>query len=405
MRFPVTAGQADLLLEQERSDSSSSHVGFVLEFGPAVDPRDIVRGVHEMVRSCPALRLRFHGSAETGFEQEIEDYREDCVAIDLQDVSNADEAAVRHYIEVLLHRDAVAWDWGTRGVYQLVLLKNSGGRHHLVISLQQVALDRRSIKIMMDRLVVVILDTSGKSRFLVEADRYRHAVAATQPSAAEAAAAARYWQRDLENCRNAFDRHPRFPAARPHQGRMSIVGDDYRKLRASIPEGGWGAATVFLERLLSEWQRYAPHTTLVDTFMTCRPEEFGKQIGMFTTVRPLIFDLSGGDWRRRTTAKLMRGSAYQGVDSYVLRTAENACGIPRRPFPAYNFTDDSGTSEPQQRPALVGVSKFAPRRASGRPVLVRVRDEGISLSIAVHMNSEVFSKADTNRLLRRLAGG
>ncbi|WP_169810433.1 condensation domain-containing protein [Nocardia arthritidis] len=405
MRFPVTAGQADLLLEQERPGSSSSHIGFVLEFAPSVDPRDIFRGVHETVRSCSALRLKFHGSAEAGYEQEIEDYGENRVALELQDVSDADDIAVQRYMDLILHRDAVAWDWNTRGVYKLTLIKNSGGRHHLVISLQQVAFDRRSMQVLLNRLVAAIMGPAAVSPFLAELDEYQSAVAATRPSEAEKAAAARYWKRELSNHRNAFEGHPCFAASRSHRGRIAIVGADYRSLRESIPDGGWSMASLFLQRFLSEWQQYVPRTTLVDTFMTCRPDKFENQIGMFTTLRPLVFDLSNDEWRRQTTAKLMRGSAYQGIDSYALRTAERACGIPQRPFPAYNFTDDSTSGGSEPEPSPVKVTKFAARRASARPVLLRVRDQGTSLSIAVHMNSGTFSSADMNRLLRRLAGG
>lgn len=325
--------------------------------------------------------------------------------MELLDVSDADDGAARRYIDALLYRDAAAWDWSRRGVYYFRIVKMSGERHCLAMSLQHAAFDGYSVKAMHTMLRDTVLDISSGTGHTIGPDEYRTAVEATLLTASAERVARRYWARELDRLPEAFGNRAENPVGKIFVCRTVIAGDDYRRIRDSAAGGGWDAATVFLRRLLEVWQEREPGPCLIDTYFGCRPRGFDEQLGMFANVRPLVFELDDDAWRDQVSAKLMRASAYQCVDSIALRGLEEARGIRDRPFLAFDYQNDAEADGVDGRSALESSGLSQPPRASMRPVSVHVSDTGVSFVINVSSNSRSFSRADADRLLYRLAAG
>ncbi|MGQ4599085.1 condensation domain-containing protein [Nocardia sp. R6R-6] len=403
MRYSALAGQEDLLLEQERPGCSSSHLGFTVAFPADVRPEHIVSGADAVVRGYAALRLRFFRRADGGYDQEVQDIGEHRLAIEFHDVSDADAATLTRYLEVLQHRDAQEWDWANRAVYRFVVVKAAGGIHHLVISLQQVAIDRMSIRLLLRGLVDAILQAADGTAPSPPFDDYESAVAEALPTPETAAAARRYWEREFAGAAEALAEHEQLPAAPPHSAHAVIESAAYSELTGSSA-GPWHSPALFLERLLTEWARYHPGPSLVDLRLSYRTDRLARQIGMFGTVRPMIVDLGDPAWRRRVGGKLMRTAAHQHVDSCRLRALERRHAVPNRPFPTFNFVQRA--EEPRSHhTATVQTRTFRPRRATARPVAVRIDDTGRSFEVTVQMNVARHTVADAHRMLHRLVHG
>ncbi|WP_198037093.1 hypothetical protein [Nocardia sp. BMG51109] len=388
-----------------------------MTFSPAVRADHIVHGVTAVVEGHAALRLRFSGSAENGYEQEVLPCDAGDIAMELLDVADADEDRARRYIDTLLRRDATEWDPSRRGVYYFRVVKIARGRHCLAISLRSAALDGYSVKAVIAMLRDAVLDFSRGIEPAFAPDRYRAAVEATLPTEPEERAARRYWKRELGLLPEAFGSRDPHTAAPVFLRSATVAGDDYRKIRDSGAGESWGAATVFLRRLLEVWRDHRPGPCLIDTHFGSRPRGFGRQIGMFSTVRPLVLDLDDDAWHRRVGAKLMRAAAHQNVDSIALRRLEEERGIRQRPFPHFDFVhefvhefaddfaDEAAPAEPDDTSALESSNLSLPPMASLRPVGVHVTDTGNSFVLTASPNAESFSPADADRLVQRLVAG
>ncbi|MFI6776105.1 hypothetical protein [Nocardia sp. NPDC050412] len=404
MKFPVLAGQADLLLEQEISGHSSSPFGFMMTFPDQVQPQHIVVGIQAVVRGFAALRLRFSGSAEHGYCQEIDPFDGRDPAIEFHDVSDVDVDTQSRYMRSLLYRDAVEWDWDHRGVYRFVVVKASERKYQLVISLQQVAVDRVSIVLVVNALRSTVLAVAQGNDPVVPDDRYESAVAGALLTPAAETAARRYWEREFDLPDEAFDGCLDIPPARPRMHAAAVAGAAYLELKRTAAAGAWGPSAMFLDRLIAAWQRHQPRTTLVDVVYTIRSEGLAHQVGMFSTIRPIVVDLGGRSWRDRFAGQLIRTAAYQQVDSRELRNLELRRGVPQRPFPVFNYIDAAGPGPKSKQFDVVPTTRFNAPYALVRPISVKVRDTGDAFTVDVQTNSAKFSVEESADILSQLVG-
>lgn len=406
MKFPVLAGQADLLLGQAISGHSSSHYGLTMAFPPHVGPEHIVFGIRAVVSGYAALRMRFFGSAESGFFQEIEPSHKHELAIEFHDISDASAQRQYLYTRSVLCRDAAEWDWGNRGVYRFIVLKASKDKYQLMISLQQVAVDRTSIALIIDALRSSVLCAAQGHAPATPSDRYESAVTEALLSPAAEAAASRHWEREFDVPDEAFSHSIVIPPARPRTHQAAIVGEGYIKLKQSAALGAWGPSALFLNRLITAWARHQPRTTLVDVFYTIRSANLANQVGMFSTIRPIVLDLSVPAWRDRLAGQVIRAAAHQQVDSLELRNLELRHGVPRRPFPVFNYVDSSA-SEPGSRDKKAEdapTTAFSAPYTLVRPISVKVRDTGDAFTVYLQTNATQFSDAESTHLLSQLVG-
>jgi hypothetical protein len=399
--------QADVLLDQERAGNASNNLGFILTFGPGIPDERIVRGLEAAVSAFAAFRLRCSGSANSGYTQEVRP-PSDPADIELLDVSNVAGRDVDRYLDAILYRDSVAWDWQLRGTYRFRVLKADGGVHHVAASLQHVAFDHRSVQIVLDSIRDYSQAGDEKYCTASDSDDYEKAVGAAVLDHEANERARSYWENELSavpvGFAAAFDSRP----APWHRQSLVLAGDDYARFRERAGSSPWGAAALFLERLLDEWRERQGPVIVVDARLNCRPPRFEKQVGMFATTRPLVFDLVGSDWRSRIWPKLIRAAAHQRVDSIALRAIEGECGIgAHRPIPVFDYVVDAGSSASSMPgPPRTGVRRvpFRPRSVTYRPVGLSVRETGRSIAIQLGLNSRLFSAADATEMLYRIAG-
>ncbi|MFE7741626.1 condensation domain-containing protein [Nocardia sp. NPDC057455] len=404
MKFPVLAGQTDLLLDQEVSGHSSSHLGFTMTFPDHVRPEHILSGIQAVVRGFAALRLRFSGSAERGYQQEIEPFDRHDLAVEFHDVSDAATAQQSRYVQNLLYQDAVSWDWDRIGVYRFVVIKLAERRYQLVVSLQQVAIDRASIVLVINALRSTVLSAARGDAPAAPADRYEAAVDEALLTPTAEASARRHWEGEFDLPDEAFAGCTEIPPARPRSHKAVIAGSDYDELKRTAASGPWGSSVVFLKRLLTAWQRYQPRTTLVDVFCTIRSETLAHQAGMFSTLRPIVVDLAGDAWRDKVTGRLIRAAAHQQVDSRQLRDLEVRRGVPRRPFPVFSYIDAFKPHSQSKQFDVVPTTRFFAPYALTRPVSLKVRDTGDAFAVVLQTNSATFSEAESTDLLGGLVG-
>lgn len=401
MSLPVLPGQADLLLSQEQTKGRSNHRGFIITFPAAVRPEHIAQGVRHAVHSFAALRLRFTGSARDGYLQHVVPIAEHETAIEFHDVSEADEHLRSRYVASILHRDAMEWDWEPHGVCRFVVVKAGDGTHELVVSLQQVALDRPSVDSVLNVLVAATMAAVAERPLAAVPDSYESAVIDAMRLSAADNGAVRYWEREFDLAAGAFEGHSVFPAARGHSAKATIDGAVYAALKED--SGPWGPMAVFLLRLISEWRRFEERTTLIDVHYSGRSADLEQQVGMFSVVRPLVVEPTRGRWQEELTGKVIRAAAHHHIDSCALRRLETRRGVPERPFPVFTYlrqlSDDITKSSVAKQ---VSISHYAASYLMARPAIVRIDDTGTAFKIVVNLNSATFSAAQTERFLRGL---
>ncbi|MET9025963.1 condensation domain-containing protein [Nocardia sp. NPDC004168] len=407
MTLPVMPSQADVLWDQERAGTPSNNLGFVLTFGPDISDARVVRGLEAVISVFAAFRIRCSGSAESGYSQEILPPSEPA-DIELLDVADFDLRRVDRYLQAVLYRDSVAWDWQRRGTYRFRVLKADQGVHHVAASLQHVAFDHRSVQIVLDSIRDFALTSDEKRRTTTDSDDYEKAVRATIPNADASERARAYWENELSTVPAAFSVPFDSRPAPWHRQSLVLEGDDYTRFRERAGTSTWGAAALLLERLLDEWRERQPSAAVVDVRLNCRPPRFEKQVGMFATTRPLVFDLVGTEWRSRVWSKLMRAAVHQCVDSITLRAIEEGSGIgAHRPIPVFDYVVDteSSTSSALHSPGTdVRRVPFRPRSVTYRPMGLSVRERGGSVAIQLGLNSRLFNQADVTTMLNRIAG-
>ncbi|WP_280310523.1 condensation domain-containing protein [Nocardia abscessus] len=404
MKFPVLAGQADLLMWQEAAENSSSPFGFTMTFPAHVRPEHIVVGIQAVVRGFAALRLRFSGSASQGYLQEVEPFDRHKLAVEFHDVSDATVDRQSRYAKSILYRDAVEWDWARRGVYGFVVVKASEHKYQLVISLQHVAIDRASIVLVLNALRSTVLTAAQGNDPVMPRDQYESAVDEALLTPAAERAARRHWERELDLPDEAFSGCPDVPPARPRTHKAILDGEIYAELKRTTAAGAWGPSVMFLDRLISAWRRYQPGTTLIDVVYTIRSETLAHQVGMFSTIRPIIVDLGGQSWRNRIAGQLIRTAAHQQIDSRELRDLELRQGIPRRPFPAFNFIDASRPASRSRQADVVPTERFNTPYALARPMSLHISDTGEAFNITLQTNAAKFSVEESAHLFSQLAG-
>ncbi|MFI9504919.1 hypothetical protein [Nocardia sp. NPDC052566] len=405
MKFPVLAGQVDLLLEQQQgSTGGSNHLGFTMSFPNGVRPEHIAAGIQTVLRGFSALRSVFSGSVASGYVQEVEPFEDHVAAVEFSDVSDADPARQANYVRGLLHRDAAQWDWSRHGVYRFVVVKTSPTRFHLVISLQQIAVDHASIGLVLDALRAAVLAAAAGEDPVPPGDRYESAITDAQPSPAAAGAARRHWEREFELAGATFEECIDVPVARLRTHSAIIAGAAYLELTRNAAAGPWGPSALFFQRLAATWCEYQPRFTLIDVVFTMRSERLAQQVGMFSTVRPIIIDRDRPRWQAGIVGKLIRASAHQWVDSIALRDLESQRAICERPFPIFNYLDVSEAAGRLERADGVSIVKFVAPMSSQRPISLKIRNTGESFTIDLHANSAVFPPAASERILQGLVG-
>ncbi|MBF6335116.1 hypothetical protein IU450_04360 [Nocardia abscessus] len=404
MKFPVLAGQADLLSWQEIAEHSSTPFGFTMTFPAQVRPEHIVVGIQAVVRGFSALRLRFSGSASHGYLQEVEPFDRHELAVEFHDVSDATADKQSRYARSILYRDAVEWDWARRGVYRFVVVKASERKYQLVISLQHIAIDRTSIVLVLNALRSTVLTAAQGDDPVMPRDRYESAVGEVLLTPAAERAARRHWERELDLPAEAFSGCLDLPPARPRTHKAILAGETYAELKRTTAAGAWGASVMFLDRLISVWRRHQPRTTLIDVVCTSRSGSLTHQVGMFSAIRPIIVDFGGQSWRNRIAGQLIRTAAHQQIDSRELRNLELRQGIPRRPFPVFNYIDASRPSSRSRQADVVPTERFNPPYALARPMSLDVSDTGEAFNITLQTNSAKFSVEESAYLFSQLAG-
>ncbi|NQE70728.1 condensation domain-containing protein [Nocardia gamkensis] len=408
MTLPVLPSQADVLLDQERSGNSSNNLGFTLTFGPEIPDERIVRALEAAVSAFEAFRLRCTGSARTGYTQEIRPPSEPA-AIELLDVSDADARSVRHYLETILYRDSVTWDWQRLGVYRFRVLKAAGGIHHVAASLQHQAFDHRSVQIVLDSIRDFVTTGNEKRRTITEPDDYTGAVRAATLDAQANERAIAYWENELSSVPAEFGAAVDSSPAPWHRESLVLDGADYARFRERAGASPWGGAALLLERLVDQWRKRHQPVCVIDVRLNCRPPRYERQVGMFATTRPLVFDTADDAWRQRVWPKLIRAAAHQRVDSIALRAIEDERGFDgHRAFPAFNYVVDaegSASSGAGLPDGAVHRIPFRPRSATYRPMGLSVREMNSSIAIQLVASSRLFSRADVTRMLYGIVRG
>ncbi|MGK8488034.1 condensation domain-containing protein [Nocardia asiatica] len=408
MTLPVLPSQADVLLDHERSGNTSNNLGFILTFGPEIPDERIVRALEAAVSAFEAFRLRCTGCARTGYLQEIRPPSEPA-AIELLDVSDADARTVRHYLETVLHRDSVTWDWQRLGVYRFRVLKAAGGVHHVAASLQHLAFDHRSVQIVFDSIRDYAESGNAQRRTITAPDDYAGAVRATTLDARANERALAYWENELSSVPAEFAAVVDSSPAQWHRESLVLDGTAYARFRERAGASPWGGAALLLERLVEQWRERHQSMCVIDIRLNCRPPRYERQVGMFATTRPLVFDTADQEWRQRVWPKLIRAAAHQRVDSVALRAIEEERGFDgHRAFPAFNYVvdaDDSATPVAGPRGGAVHRIPFRPRSATYRPAGLSVRETRSSVAIQLGLNSRLFSRADVTGMLHGIARG
>ncbi|MEU5762575.1 hypothetical protein [Nocardia sp. NPDC047648] len=404
MKFPVLAGQADLLMWQEKAEHSSSPFGFAMKFPPHVRPEHIVSGIQAIVRGFAALRLRFSGSASQGYLQEIDPYDRHQLSVEFHDVSDATADRQARYARSILYKDTVEWDWDRRGVYNFVVVKGSVSKYQLVFSLQHVAIDRLSIVLVLNALRSSVLTAAQGEDPVMPPDRYEAAVGGVLLTPAAETAARRHWEREFDLPGDAFGGHLAVPPARPRTHKAILAGEPYVELKRTAASGAWGPSAMFLDRLVSAWRGHQPRTTLIDVVYTIRSEGLANQVGMFSTIRPIIIDFGVRTWRDRIAGQLIRTAAHQQIDSRELRNLELRQGIPKRPFPVFNYIDASRPSSRSRQADVVPTERFNAPYALARPISLQISDTGEAFNITLETNSAAFSVEESAHLFSQLAG-
>ncbi|GAB2640236.1 hypothetical protein GCM10027088_15450 [Nocardia goodfellowii] len=356
------------------------------------------------MRGFSALRLKFSGSAQLGYFQEIVPFDLHVLDIEFHDVCGVSADKQSRYINSILYRDTVEWDWDRRGMYRFVVVKVSEQKYRLVISLQQMAVDRESIILVINSLRSTVLDAANGDVPVVPEDRYESVVAGARLTSRVGAAAKLYWQREFDLPADAFNDNSDIPAARLRTHIVAIEGAAYINLKQTVAAGSWGPAALFLDRLATVWQRYRPRATLVDAVCTFRSAELANQVGMFSTIRPIVMDLGGNSWHDRIAGQLIRASAYQQFDSSELRSIEQRSAVPQRPFPVFNYIGAVGTGPKSEKFDVVSTTRFSPSNTMARPILVKIRDIGDAFAITVQTNYAKFSAEESQNIVGELIG-
>ncbi|WP_280457727.1 hypothetical protein [Nocardia carnea] len=402
MKLPILAGQTDLLLDQEISGHSSSHRGYTVEFPPHVRPEHIVVGLELVVRNFGALRSRFSGAASSGYQQTVELPERHALDIEFHDVTDGDAVSKSRYFMGILYRDAVEWDWERRGAYRFLVAKSSDKEYKLIVSMQQVAIDRDSAVLVLNALRSSILAVARDSAPKIHVDRYESAITGSCLTSVERAAARRYWENELDLDAEALRGSLILPPMRPHFHRVTRIGAAYQTLKRSAGATAWGPCVMFLTRLVDSWRMHNSKIAIIDVFHSIRSVALARQVGMFSTIRPIVLDVSNKSWKTMVTGKLLRAAANQQFDSMELRSLEVDRGVPRRPFPVFSYIGEYSPSDNSDLTEMAPWKKFSSPHSSTRPIAVSIRDTGSAFTIDLCTHPALFSIDESLKLLDHL---